>query len=81
LIGTYKLKEVPANGNKHYLILPVNKVGLFMANEELVYAQSEIKMVEPVLVASTSNAPEGQPGKVVWETTWKSHTVRKGESL
>jgi membrane-bound lytic murein transglycosylase D len=81
LNGTYKLKEVPANGNKHYLILPVNKVGLFMANEELVYAQSEIKMVEPVLVASTSNAPEGQPGKVVWETTWKSHTVRKGESL
>jgi membrane-bound lytic murein transglycosylase D len=81
LNGTYKLKEVPANGNKHYLILPVNKVGLFMANEELVYAQSEIKMVEPELVASTNNAPEGQPGKVVWETTWKSHTVRKGESL
>ena len=81
LNGTYKLKEVPANGHKHYLILPVSKVGLFMANEELVYAQSEIKVVEPELVASTNDAPEGQPGKVVWETTWKSHKVKKGESL
>jgi len=81
LNGTYKLKEVPANGHKHYLILPVSKVGLFMANEELVYGQSEIKVVEPELVASTQNAPEGQAGKVVWETTWKSHKVKKGESL
>jgi membrane-bound lytic murein transglycosylase D len=81
LNGTYKLKEVPANGHKHYLILPVSKVGLFMANEELVYGQSEIKIVEPELVASTQNTPEGQAGKVVWETTWKSHKVKKGESL
>ena len=81
LNGTYKLKEVPANGHKHYLILPVSKVGLFMANEELVYGQSEIKIAEPELVASTQNAPEGQAGKVVWETTWKSHKVKKGESL
>jgi membrane-bound lytic murein transglycosylase D len=81
LNGTYKLKEVPANGQKHYLILPVSKVGLFMANEELVYAQSEIKVVEPELTASATEAIEGQPGKVVWETTWKSHKVKKGESL
>ena len=81
LNGTYKLKEVPANGQKHYLILPVSKVGLFMANEELVYAQSEVKTPEPELTASTSQAVEGQPGKVVWETTWKSHKVKKGESL
>jgi len=81
LNGTYKLKEVPANGQKHYLVLPVNKVGLFMANEELVYSQSEIKLPEPELTASTNNVVEGQAGKVVWETTWKSHKVRKGESL
>jgi len=81
LNGTYKLKEVPANGQKHYLILPVSKVGLFMANEELVYTQSEIKVAEPELTASASGAVEGQPGKVVWETTWKSHKVKKGESL
>ncbi len=81
LNGTYKLKEVPDNGQKHYLILPISKIGLFMANEELVYAQSEIKTIEPELTASNSSAPEGQPGKIVWETTWKSHKVRKGESL
>jgi len=81
LNGTYKLKEVPANGNKHYLILPVNKVGLFLTNEDLVYAQSEVKQYEPELLASTSNAADNSSGKVVWETTWKSHKVRKGESL
>lgn len=81
LNGTYKLKEIPANGQKHYIILPVNKVGLFMANEDLAYAQSEVKRAEPELTASKNNAPEGQTGKVVWETTWKSHKVKKGESL
>jgi len=81
LNGTYKLKEVPENGRKHYLILPVNKIGLFMANEELIYAQSEVRRIEPELTASASTAPEGQTGKIVWETTWKSHKVRKGESL
>jgi membrane-bound lytic murein transglycosylase D len=82
LNGTYKLKEIPENGQKHYLILPISKVGLYMANEDVVYAQSEIKRYEPELVASTANtAPEGSEGKVVWETTWKTHKVRKGESL
>ena len=81
LNGTYKLKEVPANGQKHYLILPVSKVGLFISNEELIYAQSDVKVIEPELTASAAAAPEGQAGKVVWETTWKSHKVRKGESL
>ncbi len=82
LNGTYKLKEVPENGQKHYVILPVSKVGLFMANEDVAYAQSEIKRYEPELIASTnSTTPEGTEGKVVWETTWKTHKVRKGESL
>ena len=82
LNGTYKLKEIPENGQKHYLILPVSKVGLYMANEDVVYAQSEIKRFEPELIASTANTmPEGSEGKVVWETTWKTHKVRKGESL
>lgn len=81
LNGTYKLKEIPANGQKHYIILPINKVGLFMANEDLAYSQSEIKRVDPELTASKNNAVEGQQGKVVWETTWKSHKVKKGESL
>ncbi len=83
LNGTYKLKEIPANGDKHYLVLPIAKVGLFMANEQVVYAQSEIRRYEPepVLSASQDNAPEGKTAKTVWETGWKTHKVKKGESL
>lgn len=84
---TYKLKEVPANGRRHYLYLPVSKVGLFIANEALVYDQSRVKQVaeEPVLASTTSassgNAKEGTVKKTVWENQWKTHSVRKGESL
>lgn len=85
LNGTYKLNEIPMNGGKHYLVLPVTKVGLFMANEEMVYAQSEIRRFEPepVLTASqeSSTPQEGKVAKTVWETGWKTHKVRKGESL
>lgn len=85
LNGTYKLNEIPANGDKHYLVLPITKVGLFMANEETVYAQSEIRKYEPepVLTASQDNKvnQEGKVAKTVWETGWKTHKVKKGESL
>lgn len=85
LNGTYKLKEIPDNGHKHYMVLPVNKVGLFLSNEETIYAQSEIKRYEPepVLTASAENsvAPEGTTAKVVYEEQWLTHKVRKGESL
>jgi membrane-bound lytic murein transglycosylase D len=85
LNGTYKLNEIPANGDKHYLVLPVSKVGLFMANEETVYAQSEIKRYEPEpMIASTQESKEPAEGKVaktVWETGWKTHKVKRGESL
>jgi membrane-bound lytic murein transglycosylase D len=40
-----------------------------------------VKQYEPELLASTSNVAENTSGKVIWETTWKSHKVRKGESL
>lgn len=84
LNGTYKLKEIPDNGRKHYLILPVNKVGLYIANEELVYAQSKIKQTEPEPVYadnSSKSTPENGSKKTVWEDQWKSHKVKKGESL
>jgi|694.fasta_scaffold01107_15 membrane-bound lytic murein transglycosylase D len=83
LNGTYKLKEIPMNGDRHYIVLPVSKVGLFMANEETIYAQSEIKKhePEPVLSASQESVPEGKVAKTTWETGWKTHKVRKGESL
>jgi membrane-bound lytic murein transglycosylase D len=85
LNGTYKLKEIPKNGRTHYLILPVEKVGLFIANEDLVYQQSETAMPEPepVLVAETKTTTPaaGAKTQTVWETTWKSHKVKRGESL
>ncbi len=84
LNGTYKLKEIPENGQKHYLVLPVGKVGVFMANEQEVYAQSEVHRYEPVLVASTKEVVPAKDGKVAsttWETGWKTHKVKRGESL
>jgi len=84
LNGTYKLKEIPNNGRLHYLILPVEKVGMFMANESLVYEQSKVRMPEPepVLVAENKNSnPTSGKTQVVWEDSWKTHKVRKGESL
>jgi len=84
LNGTYKLKEIPANGQRHYLILPVDKIGVFMSNEQMVYSESEVHRYEPALVASVNSTPENTDGKVAkttWETGWKNHKVRKGESL
>lgn len=86
LNGTYKLKEIPANGAQHYLVLPIAKLGTFMANESLVYEQSKVKVIEPVLVASNKESVNSQPSdgavaKTIWETKWKSHVVKRGESL
>jgi membrane-bound lytic murein transglycosylase D len=83
---SYKLKEIPDNGRKHYLVLPIDKLGLFMANEQLVYEQSKIQQPEPepMLAASEPKNTEDKSGKstkVVYENDWKSHKVKKGESL
>ncbi len=82
LNATYKLKEIPENGHKHYLVLPVSKIGIFMNNEELVYEKSRIYRAEPALLASSSNAtPAGKVAKEIKETGWKTHKVKSGESL
>jgi membrane-bound lytic murein transglycosylase D len=83
---SYKLKEIPDNGRKHYLVLPIDKLGLFMANEQLVYEQSKVQQIapEPMLASSTpepSNSNDKKTASVVWENDWKSHKVKKGESL
>ena len=82
LNGTYKLKEIPENGQKHYLVLPVSKVGLFLANEDMVYAESQVRRYEPepVLTASANDQPQGAT-RTVWEEAWVTHKVRRGESL
>lgn len=84
LNGTYKLKEIPDNGHKHYLVLPISKVGIFMNNEDLVYEKSRVQREEPLLLASTnnsSNVPTGKVAKEIRETGWKTHKVKSGESL
>lgn len=84
LNGTYKLKEIPDNGKKHYIMLPVEKIGDFLANEKDIYLASEIIKPEPESVtedtASTGEKVE-QTTKVIWEDQWKSHKVKKGETL
>jgi membrane-bound lytic murein transglycosylase D len=57
-----------------------------MANEQLVYEQSKIQQPEPepMLAASEPKNTEDKSGKstkVVYENDWKSHKVKKGESL
>jgi membrane-bound lytic murein transglycosylase D len=85
LNGTYKLKEIPNNGQKHYITLPVSKVGLFIANESLIYAQSAIvEKPKETIVANNSDAIGGAKKvteKVVWEDSWKKHKVTKGQTL
>jgi len=82
---TYKMGEIPENGRQHYLILPVDKVGAFITNEQLAYDRSAIRQNEPVYaVANTKSATtqntDGTP-KVVYQESWTSHKVKKGESL
>ncbi|MFN8776936.1 MAG: LysM peptidoglycan-binding domain-containing protein [Flavobacteriales bacterium] len=91
LNGTYKLKEIPANGRKHYLVLPVDKVGLFISNESLVYERSAMPAAAYALPDSQATAssgsaaqqashPAGTP-RVVYEEEWKTHKVKRGETL
>lgn len=83
LNATYKLREIPQNGHRHYLVLPIEKLGLFMSNEELVYEKSRGYRQEPAaLYASTTNgSSSGTVAKEIKELGWKTHTVKSGESL
>jgi membrane-bound lytic murein transglycosylase D len=82
LNGTYKLNEIPDNGNKHYLILPLDMLGLFLANEDVVYEQSKAAKWQPELMASNKEvAPDGKIAQVTWDTIWKTHKVKSKETL
>ena len=82
LNGTYKLNEIPDNGNKHYLILPLDMLGLFLANEDVVYEQSKAAKWQPELLASNKDvAPDGKIAQVTWDVVWKTHKVKTKETL
>lgn len=86
----YKLNIIPFTEEKaHFLRLPKDKIGIFVSNEEAIYAYIDFeknggeKAAEAVAEASSVSAPEKEI--VYEETNVKSklayHTVRKGESL
>jgi membrane-bound lytic murein transglycosylase D len=86
----YKLNIIPYNEDKpHYLRLPKDKIGLFVSNEEAVYAYIDYvknggEKAENEAVAENS-LPEETKVVVYEETKTKSklayHSVRRGESL
>jgi len=77
LNATYKLKEIPDNGQKHFLILPTDKIGIFLSNEDVVYDMSRESEFQSEPVASVSAAET----KVVSEVEWVTYKVKTGDSL
>lgn len=81
----YKLNVIPFQEDKaHYLRLPKNKIGLFVSNEEKVYAYlnyldatKEKTRFEPV--HKTTSSSEESLAKS--ERSIQYHTVKKGEFL
>ncbi len=62
----------------------MEKVGDFLAHEKEIYAASDIRKPEPepASLDTASVKPEvEQTTKVVWEDQWKTHKVKKGETL
>jgi membrane-bound lytic murein transglycosylase D len=87
----YKLKEIPFEEDKaHYLRLPKDKIGVFVSNEEKVYAylnhletfkektKSEITAISKDSIGSTEEIEELKPK---FERKTQFHTIKRGESL
>jgi len=84
LNATYKTREIPDNGRRHYLILPAEKTGLFLSNEALAYERSSVPLhrASAAAVASTTTPQKtGGSAKVTYEESWTTHKVKSGESL
>jgi membrane-bound lytic murein transglycosylase D len=85
LNGCYKLHEIPENGEKHFIMLPLNKIGAFLANENLIYAQSSLLIKKnqsaPEVIAAGDPAQNKAAEKTIWEEQWKNHKVKRGENI
>ncbi|MCU4187946.1 LysM peptidoglycan-binding domain-containing protein [Flavobacterium sp. HXWNR29] len=91
----YKLKVIPFEEDKaHYLRLPKNKMGLFVSNEEKVYAylnylETFKEKTKSEYIASTSKDSIGTGAdststavsKPKFERKTQFHTIKSGESL
>ncbi len=87
----YKLKVIPFEEDKaHYLRLPKDKMGVFVSNEEKVYAylihletfkektKSEITAISNDSISSSEELEEIKPK---FERKTQFHTIKRGESL
>ena len=87
----YKLKVIPFEADEpHYLRLPKNKMGLFVSNEEKIYAYLnylETDKEKTKYIASTSkdsissSADSSYVSKPKFERKTQFHTIKSGESL
>lgn len=90
----YKLKVVPFEADEpHYLRLPKNKIGLFVSNEEKIYAyldyldtykdktKSEFTVSTSKDSISSSSTDSSFVSKPKFERKTQYHTIKSGESL
>ena len=89
----YKLKVIPFEADKpHYLRLPKNKMGLFVSNEEKIYAYLEYtdshkeKTKSEYVALSSKDSICSSPdstfvSKPKFERKTQYHTIKSGESL
>ncbi len=89
----YKLKVIPFVADEpHYLRLPKNKMGLFVSNEEKIYAylnylETYKEKTKSEFIASSSRdsissaADSAYVSKPKFERKTQFHTIKSGESL
>lgn len=73
---TYKHNYIPATGKANTLCLPYDKIGLFLTNEEAIYAQRNVKEEEKATeeIAQTTAAEPQRSESVVYK-------VKSGDSM
>ncbi|MFN7045333.1 MAG: LysM peptidoglycan-binding domain-containing protein [Flavobacterium sp.] len=87
----YKLKVIPFEADEpHYLRLPKNKMGLFVSNEEKIYAylnyletdKEKTKYITSTSRDSVSSSTDSAyVSKPKFERKTQFHTIKSGESL
>ncbi len=74
----YKIQVIPYSAEKpHFLRLPKNKIGVFVSNEEKIYAYIEYldEQKEKISVTNTALASSSSGGSLIY------HKIRSGESI
>ena len=81
----YKLKVIPFEGDKpHYLRLPKNKMGLFVSNEEKIYAYLDYletykEKTKTEFIPATKDSAYVESPRIERKTQF--HTIKSGEAL